>query len=81
MIVCFFPFATILQLLMIIASYPGSFQGEEKEPGTHCIRMRVIAVEFRRDRILLRYVRKCMTSRQSATLAAEEVGNRRVIIT
>ena len=28
--------------------------------------MRVIAAEFRRDRILLRYVRKFMTSRQSA---------------
>ena len=58
---------------MFIASYPGSFRGEGKEPGTHCMRMRVIAVEFRRDRILLRYVRKFMTSRQSATLAVNLV--------
>ena len=56
-----------------LASYPGSFRGEGKEPGTHCMRMRAIAAEFRRDRILLRYVRKFMTSRQSATLAVNLV--------
>ena len=51
---------------------PRLFPGEEKEPGTHCMRMRmrVIAAEFR---ILLRYVRKFMTSHQSATLAVNLV--------
>ena len=29
-----------------LASYPGSYSGEEKEPGTHCLRMCLIAVEF-----------------------------------
>ena len=47
---------------------PRLFSGEGKEPGTHCMRMHAIATEFRRDRILLQYVRIFMTSRQSATL-------------
>ena len=38
-----------------LASSPG-------EPGIHCMRMRVIAAEFRGDRILFEYARIFMTS-------------------
>ena len=52
-----------------VASSPGSsFRGEGKEPGIHCMRMRVIAAEFRGDRILSEYARIFMTSLTSAML-------------
>ena len=35
-----------------IASFPGPFEGKEKGPGTHCLRMRVIFLTFRGIRIL-----------------------------
>ena len=34
-----------------LASFPGAKEGEERAPGTHCLRMRLIATEFRGDRV------------------------------
>ena len=45
-----------------LASSPGYFRGRGKEPGIHCMRMRVIATEFRSDRIFSEYIRILMTS-------------------
>ena len=54
--------------MCMLASSPGSFREERKEPGIHCMRMRVIAAEFRGDKILSEYARIFMTSLTSATL-------------
>ena len=40
-----------------IASFPGAVEGEERAPGTHCLCMRLIATEFRGDRVrMCKYV-------------------------
>ena len=36
--------------------------GGERAPGTHCLRMRLIATEFRCDRVRTLYVRILVTS-------------------
>ena len=47
---CCLPLTSLLTHAYTLASYPGSLWrggGEEKEPGTHCSRMRVITPTFR----------------------------------
>ena len=34
-----------------LASFPGAEEGGERAAGTHCLRMRLIATEFRGDRV------------------------------
>ena len=34
---------------MFVALFPGAEEGEERAPGTHCLRMRLIATEFYGD--------------------------------
>ena len=36
---------------MRLASFPGTEEGGERVPGTHCLRMRLIATELRGDRV------------------------------
>ena len=45
-----------------LASFPGVEEGEERAPGTHCLWMRLIATEFRGDRIRTCNVRILVTS-------------------
>ena len=46
----------------VLASFPGTEEGEEIAPGTHCMRMRLIATEFRGDRVRMCNVRVLLTS-------------------
>ena len=36
---------------LILASFPGAEEGEERASGTHCLCMRLIATEFRGNRV------------------------------
>ena len=45
-----------------LASFPGAEEGEERAPGTHCLRMRLIATDFRGDRARTCNVRILVTS-------------------
>ena len=47
---------------LYIASFPGAEEGEERAPGTHCMRMRLITTEFRGDRVRMCNVRILLTS-------------------
>ena len=45
-----------------LASFPGTEDGQEKAPGTHCLCMRLIAMKFRGDPCLYVYVCILVTS-------------------
>ena len=49
-------------VVCVLASFPGAEEGEERAPGTHCLRMRLIATEFRGDRVRTCNVRMLVTS-------------------
>ena len=44
-----------------LASFPDAEEGEERAPGTHCLHMRVIAMEFRGDRVCTCNIRILVT--------------------
>ena len=44
-----------------VASFPGAEEGEERAPGTHCLGMHLIAMEFRGDRVCTCNVRILVT--------------------
>ena len=44
-------FCTKLHYCLTLASFPGAEGSGERAPGTHCLRMRLIATEFRGDRV------------------------------
>ena len=45
-----------------VASFPGAEEGEERVPGTHCLRTRLTATELRGDRVRTCNIRILVTS-------------------